>query len=115
MGRLKAPVARLRKLDTRAAPPPVKRADAFYLLPEWRGFIGDLIRRRGRCCEACGRKGCRIFGDHRIELKDGGEALDEANIDLLCGSCHSKKTAAARSSRLSIPIEIRDPAKGYGV
>jgi 5-methylcytosine-specific restriction enzyme A len=42
----------------------------------------------------------RIFGDHIIELKDGGAPLDPSNIMLLCPTCHARKTAKAAQERL---------------
>lgn len=102
-GRLRALPPRIAVLDTTSARLPPKTAAPFYLSAEWRTLMTRLIAERGRRCEAkgCGRQGCRIFGDHIIELKDGGAPLDPANIRLLCGSCHSAKTAAARAQRLA--------------
>lgn len=90
-------------LDTRVARPPPKTADPFYLSPAWRDLVARLIAERGRRCAACGRVNCRIFADHTVELKDGGAPFDAANIMLLCGSCHSVKTAAARARRMARP------------
>lgn len=87
-------------LDLRSAKPAPKRADDFYLSPAWRNLVATIVSERGRRCEQCGRVGCRIFGDHFVELKDGGAALDRSNVQLLCQSCHGKKTAAARALRM---------------
>jgi len=76
-----------------------KQTKAIYLSPEWRSFVSRLRAQRGRRCETCGRTGCRIFGDHIHELKDGGAPLDPGNVRLLCGSCHSIKTARVRAIR----------------
>lgn len=76
-----------------------KRGASFYLGSEWRSLVSHLLAQRGRRCEACGRTGCRIFGDHIHELKDGGAPLDPGNVRLLCGSCHSTKTARVRAIR----------------
>jgi 5-methylcytosine-specific restriction endonuclease McrA len=65
---------------------------------EWRALVRSIIAKRGRRCERCGSSK-RIFGDHIEELRDGGAALDPANVELLCGSCHTAKTAAARAAR----------------
>lgn len=101
--RLRAVPARLPVLDIRSARPAPKRADPFYLSREWRELVRRLIAKRGRRCEAkgCGRSDCRIFGDHIVELADGGEELDEANVMLLCGSCHTGKTASRRADRVA--------------
>lgn len=99
-------------LDTRSAKPAPKTADSFYLSPEWRKLVASLIEARGRRCEApdCGRSNCRIFGDHVRELADGGAPLDPDNVRLLCGSCHTRKTIAARARRMARPIEPASPA-----
>ena len=59
-----------------------------------------LIKERGRRCQKCGRTDCRIFGDHIIEIQDGGARLDPSNISLKCGRCHTTKTLQARKERL---------------
>jgi 5-methylcytosine-specific restriction protein A len=60
-----------------------------------------VVAIRGRQCQDCGRSNCRLFGDHIVELQDGGDPLDEANVLLRCGSCHTRKTSAARAERAS--------------
>jgi 5-methylcytosine-specific restriction endonuclease McrA len=87
--------------DLRIARPLPKTVNPFYLTPEWRQLMRRLIRARGRRCEqpGCGRTNTRIFGDHIVELRDGGDPLDERNVRLLCGSCHTLKTNAARAAR----------------
>ncbi|AWN43483.1 HNH endonuclease [Methylobacterium durans] len=72
---------------------------AFYSTPEWRALRDRLLRERGRKCEDCGRTGTRIYCDHVEEISDGGAPLDEANVRLRCGSCHTTKTADARARR----------------
>ena len=96
---------RIATLDTRRVKSPPKTADPFYLTPEWRALVRALIKARGRRCEECGRTHdaeghpVRIFGDHVVEVRDGGALLDPANIKLLDGRCHGKKTAKARAKR----------------
>lgn len=75
---------------------PAKKADSFYLSPEWRTFMDALIierfgsRANARCedpeCKQPRRRGIRIFGDHVKELKDGGAPLDKRNVLCRCGS-----------------------------
>jgi len=82
-----------------------KTANPFYLSPEWRALVAEIIRERGARCEdpACrfpGRTGIRLFGDHIVELADGGAPLDKANVMLRCGSCHTRKTNAERARRM---------------
>lgn len=89
-------------LDISIAKEPPKRADGFYTSPEWRALMASIKRKRLDCCEQCGRSGTRLFGDHIQELKDGGAPLDENNVQLLCGSCHTAKTARARAARNAV-------------
>jgi 5-methylcytosine-specific restriction endonuclease McrA len=82
--------------------PPPKVADSFYLSPEWRALVVQVKRERGAWCQRCGSKH-RVAGDHKRELKDGGAALDPANVELLCSRCHNRKTAAVRARRSVSP------------
>lgn len=96
---------RISTLDARRVRPAPKRADPFYLSPEWRSLIARIIAERGRRCEdqACRSTvgpDTRIFGDHIVELRDGGAPLDPGNVMLRCGSCHTRKTLAERARRL---------------
>jgi 5-methylcytosine-specific restriction protein A len=95
---------KLRTLDTRTVKPPAKTAAPVYNSPEWKEFIAGIIAERGRICEDVhcktpGRRGMRVFGDHIIELKDGGALLDGRNVMLRCGACHTTKTLAERAKR----------------
>jgi 5-methylcytosine-specific restriction enzyme A len=105
-GRTSVPVVKpLVPLAPRRIPLPPKKAESFYLSPEWRKLIAGLVLSRGRRCEKCGAfrndhgEPIRLFGDHIIELKDGGALLDENNVKILCPKCHSAKTAQARARR----------------
>ena len=98
MARLKAAPAQLQVAGARLAAPR-KVADPFYRGAEWRALVAAIKRQRGNRCEACGRGHRVIIGDHIRELKDGGAALDAANVRLLCLPCHNAKTAAARAAR----------------
>jgi 5-methylcytosine-specific restriction enzyme A len=84
----------------RLAPGP-KVAAPVYSSPEWRTLIAAIIKRRLRRCEKCGITGTKIYGDHRLELADGGAPLDEANIQLLCAACHGRKTVDERNKRMA--------------
>ena len=94
---------RLRLLEQRSALPPAKAPDPFYLSPEWRALMAQIIAERGRRCEdpLCERNSppSRVFGDHIVELVDGGAPLDKRNVMLRCGACHTRKTAASRAAR----------------
>jgi 5-methylcytosine-specific restriction endonuclease McrA len=79
---------------------PPKPYDDFLNSPAWRALVAEIIGERGRKCEHCAREGVRLFGDHITERQDGGALLDKRNVQLLCGSCHSTKTARARAERM---------------
>ncbi|WP_132254722.1 HNH endonuclease signature motif containing protein [Methylobacterium segetis] len=102
MGRLSTLAPRLKTLDTRTARPAPKMAESFYTSVAWTTLRDEVVRERGRRCEAlgCGRTSGRVFVDHIVERRDGGAPLDKANLQVLCGSCHTRKTAAARAKRL---------------
>jgi 5-methylcytosine-specific restriction endonuclease McrA len=99
MARLKMIKPRLATVDTRTCKPPAKRGAPLYDRPEWRDLVRSLKRTRGRRCEACGATDGVIYGDHIKEVRDGGAELDPANVQLLCPSCHGRKTSAARARR----------------
>lgn len=92
---------RIATLDTSIARVPPKTAAPIYGTPEyaeWRKAV--IARAHGRCQgRTCTRSGVRLFADHIVELKDGGAPFDPRNGQALCGSCHTTKTARARSER----------------
>lgn len=98
------------RFDARAIKPEPKRADPFYLTPEYRAWRETVISRAGRRCEDIDQRtgsrctkaepSHRMFADHVIEVKDGGAPYDPANGKCLCGSHHTFKTAQARADRL---------------
>src|SRR5260370_10043286 len=79
----------------------VKQTEPFYKTKQWEDCIERIKHKRGKRCEKCGRNGVmtRLYGDHIVEIRDGGELFDESNIQLLCGSCHTKKTLQVRMER----------------
>ena len=105
MTKLRSFPAKVRTCNTSKVKPAPKMVDPFYLKPEWRSLMDAIIKRRGRRCQdpehdlSHPREYVRIFGDHIVELKDGGAMLDPSNIMLRCGSCHTRKTAAERGKR----------------
>ena len=98
--------ARVPTMDHRRVPPPPKTADNFYHSREWRDLISYLIKTRGRQCEDprhdSSRPAGRLYGDHIVELRDGGAPLDPSNIMLRCARCHGRKTAEERAKRAGI-------------
>lgn len=87
-------------LDSRRARPEVKRADRFYSTPEWQQARAISLAMHLWRCAKCDRRDVRLFVDHKVELKDGGDALAQTNLEPLCGACHSAKTAKVRAERM---------------
>lgn len=84
-----------------------KRRDPAYDW-EWDRFVLALVAERGRICEVVEHVGARVltilqvvYGDHIIELRDGGPKLDPCNVQLSCAKCHGKKTYRERQRRHS--------------
>ena len=50
-------------------------------------------------CEKDGRLTRATMVDHIVELKDGGAAISESNVQSLCWKCHGVKTAEAKQTR----------------
>ena len=84
-----------------------KQADPFYQSKEHLAWREQVIARAGRRCEATENgKRChkaepahRMFADHIKERRDGGDPIDPANGQCLCGRHHSLKTARSRATR----------------
>ena len=98
----------LKRFDNRIVKPPEKKAEPFYLSPEYRKWRELVVERAGRRCEALNAAGgrCwrsepeyRMYADHIREVKDGGAKFDPANGRCLCSSHHVKKTNQARARR----------------
>ena len=87
------------KLTGRSIPLPPKQVDPRYQGDDHLAWRRMVIARAGHCCERCGRSGVRLFADHITELRDGGNPLELANGQALCGSCHTIKTMQAKFSR----------------
>lgn len=104
-------------VDIRSAQPPIKEGAAIYDSPQWRRLVGELIAQRGRICEDANhnhnrtqrRKNAlpsprflgRIYGDHIVEIADGGAPFAASNVLLRCAVCHGRKTAAVAMARHS--------------
>lgn len=107
MTKLRTIGPRIGSIDTRRVRVAPKTVDPFYRSDGWRKLIAWVLQARGRRCEDPDhnprepRDGCRIYGDHIVELRDGGAPLDPLNVMLRCASCHGRKTAAARAARMA--------------
>lgn len=100
--RMQQPMIRL--ADTSIARVAPKVAAPIYSTPEYERWRAAVIKRaNGRCqdahCRKVDRRASRLFADHVVELKDGGAPFDVNNGLARCGSCHTRKTAAARAAR----------------
>ncbi len=79
MVRMLAP--RIPPARTAIAPLPDKRADPYYLTPEWRELRRQTLERDGGRCVLCGRPA--VVADHVVSRKAGGaDALH--NLRSLC-------------------------------
>jgi hypothetical protein len=72
--------------------------------------VAQLKLERGEYCQACGKPATYLEADHIVELKDGGAALDPANVRLFCRPCHAKKTNQARGERMTETVPTMRPA-----
>ncbi len=88
-------------MRARLAPAP-KVAASVYRSKEWKQLLAQVIAARGRLCQKCGSRSGRIYGDHVIELRDGGAALDKRNVMLLCATCHGAKTERSKRERAGL-------------
>jgi 5-methylcytosine-specific restriction protein A len=97
---------RIAATDTRKVKPPPKRAAPIYNTREYREWRRLVVTRaHGRCQDpncATSTRRTRLFADHIVELRDGGEPFDPANGLAVCGSCHSRKTADRRAKRMGL-------------
>lgn len=103
MGRLSNISTRLKPKGGRVKFRP-KRADRFYLSPEWidyrkRHRAWTIQRQGGVWCVKCGSTN-RLVLDHRKERKDGGADLPPfEEAEWHCHPCHQAKTARQRRDR----------------
>lgn len=63
---------------------------------QWKKLRADILKRDGFRCQRCGEYGNASF--HVDHIKPFGAVddplrLDESNLQVLCPSCHSTKTA----------------------
>ncbi len=66
--------------------------DRFYQSKTWRRFRASVLQAR----PICEVPGCDIVAtnvDHIVPRSRGGADFDPANVQALCASCHSAKTA----------------------
>jgi 5-methylcytosine-specific restriction enzyme A len=68
-----------------------RRSRATYDDPVYRRNRKAALARAGRRCERCSSP-LRLQVDHRIPVSQGG-THDLANLQVLCVTCHGRKTA----------------------
>lgn len=86
MARFRRPEKRARR-DTQSAP--------LYRTARWRKLRKLVLARDGYICQACSKVGRTTLAtdvDHIVPTSAGGDE-SEANLQALCHSCHSRKTA----------------------
>ena len=67
-------------------------ADPFYQRASWRRFRASVLGARPICeMPGCGIAATNV--DHIVSRRRGGADFDPANVQALCASCHSTKTA----------------------
>lgn len=60
--------------------------------PRWPALRLQVLRRDGWRCVRCGRRN-RLEVDHVTPVRDAPErAFEPANLQVLCRTCHSRKT-----------------------
>jgi 5-methylcytosine-specific restriction endonuclease McrA len=89
----------IRTVDARSVKPAPKVKATIYYHPDYAGWRTAVLERGGWRCVTCGQTEGRLYPDHIVEISDGGEPFDVANGQVLCASCHTKKTYAARAAR----------------
>ncbi len=87
------------RINTLSKPLARKVADDFYHTAEWKEARAMSLALHAFACARCGRRHCRLYVDHKVELHDGGPPLDQTNLEPLCGSCHNAKTHRAQRQR----------------
>lgn len=119
MTRIKTLKSQVNSIDLTTAKPLAKTAEPFYSSKPWLALMARIKSIRGERCEdpRCRNrdKKMRVVGDHIVELKDGGDPLDERNVLLRCWPCHTRKSNEARAARMKRPASVQAPEAPMGV
>lgn len=69
--------------------------DSFYRSSVWLSLRSKHLRDEPLCrgCKKLDRVTAASMVDHILPIRDGGEQLDENNLQSLCESCHARKRA----------------------
>lgn len=70
--------------------------------------LNEILEERPNFCEGCGRSGVPLTPSHRIPRSRRSDLIaDRNNIDLYCGSCHTK-VEAGKYDQLANGIAVLD-------
>ena len=71
----------------------------FYNSRPWRQCSKQHLQDEPLCriCQAEGRLEAAVMTDHIVPIKDGGDRRNSRNLQSLCASCHSRKSAGEGS------------------
>lgn len=89
---------------------------SFYKTPEWL-FVRKRQLAEHPFCEECLKKGQAVRAvivDHIRPIKQGGQPFAPSNLQSLCWSCHSRKSAEEGSRWRTSPARA-DPLGGGGI
>ena len=93
----------LKRQQHRNAPPPRRHEKPRAMTTAERGYDGTWQKLRlyklagDPFCAVCKMSADQV--DHIRPINDGGARLDPANLQSLCQSCHSRKTAVDKKNR----------------
>jgi 5-methylcytosine-specific restriction endonuclease McrA len=91
----------LRHRATLKAKARTKQQDGFYQSKRWRRVREAVLMLNGGWCQVCGKEpatGKQLHVDHIQPREQGGAPYDHGNLQVLCASCHSKKTVREGSA-----------------
>ena len=83
----------------------------FYKTQEWRHARRQQLNRQPFCVE-CLKRGITsraTMVDHIDPIKQGGDKFAPTNLQSLCWSCHSRKSAEEGSRWNSTPHDYKNP------
>jgi len=88
-----------RSLKESTATSPKAIGHSFYNCKAWRRYRRDYLATVGYVCRSCERIAMQPHVDHRVPIADGGDPWDYGNLQVLCSSCHGRKTIAEQKAK----------------
>jgi len=74
--------------------------DKIYQSPKWRATRRLVLDRDEHLCQECTRNGfIAVTGrtvDHILPIKSGGSVFGLNNLEVLCDSCHARKSQSEK-------------------